>query len=235
MTAPAGMPESVSAAGTVTAMRARHTCTACAPLRGSTGGRPIRRDGRSDATINRQGVRIGSGEIYDVVDQLDQVHDSLIVGIELDDGGYWMPLFVVPTAPVHDPDTFVKRTIRHGVSPDTSPTTSSSSTPCPTPAPGRNLKYPSNGSCKAPTRRPWSTSKLSTLRPPSRTSPGSDPANRQFHCDTAEPAALPLQGDRLRDTHPARVPGLPSGSRRDINANHAWCARTAPMATARLT
>ncbi|WP_350247561.1 acetoacetate--CoA ligase [Rhodococcus sp. D-6] len=76
--------------------------------------------GRSDATMNRQGVRIGSGEIYDVVDQLGQVRDSLIVGIELDDGGYWMPLFVVPAEPVTEPDSFgqaIKRAIRDGVSP----------------------------------------------------------------------------------------------------------------------
>ncbi|MFC9553754.1 acetoacetate--CoA ligase [Rhodococcus sp. NPDC056960] len=76
--------------------------------------------GRSDATMNRQGVRIGSGEIYEVVEQLDQVRDSLIVGVELADGGYWMPLFVVPSHPVPDPDTFTKTirdTIRVGVSP----------------------------------------------------------------------------------------------------------------------
>jgi acetoacetyl-CoA synthetase len=43
--------------------------------------------GRSDATMNRQGVRIGSGEIYEVVEQLDRVQDSLIVGVGLADGG----------------------------------------------------------------------------------------------------------------------------------------------------
>ncbi|MGV9734042.1 acetoacetate--CoA ligase [Rhodococcus aetherivorans] len=76
--------------------------------------------GRSDATMNRQGVRIGSGEIYEVVEQLDQVRESLIVGIELNDGGYWMPLFVVPSTPVHDTDAFateIKTAIRTGVSP----------------------------------------------------------------------------------------------------------------------
>ncbi|MGW0041488.1 acetoacetate--CoA ligase [Rhodococcus sp. NPDC003348] len=76
--------------------------------------------GRSDATMNRHGVRIGSGEIYEAVEQLDQVEESLVVGIELDDGGYWMPLFVVPSGVVNDMDTFVhdvKRTIRTEVSP----------------------------------------------------------------------------------------------------------------------
>jgi acetoacetyl-CoA synthetase len=53
--------------------------------------------GRSDATMNRYGVRMGSAEIYEVVDQLDAVAESLVVGIEEPDGGYWMPLFIVLT------------------------------------------------------------------------------------------------------------------------------------------
>jgi acetoacetyl-CoA synthetase len=54
--------------------------------------------GRSDATINRQGVRMGSAEIYEVVENLDFVSESLVLGIESDNGDYWMPLFVVLTA-----------------------------------------------------------------------------------------------------------------------------------------
>jgi acetoacetyl-CoA synthetase len=52
--------------------------------------------GRSDATINRGGVRMGSAEIYTVVERLAAVADSLVVGVEHDDGDYYMPLFVVP-------------------------------------------------------------------------------------------------------------------------------------------
>jgi acetoacetyl-CoA synthetase len=51
--------------------------------------------GRSDATINRHGVRLGSAEIYAAVGDLPQVADALVVGVEEPDGGYWMPLFVV--------------------------------------------------------------------------------------------------------------------------------------------
>jgi acetoacetyl-CoA synthetase len=51
--------------------------------------------GRSDATLNRHGVRIGSAEIYAAVEQLPEITDSLVVGIEQDDGEYDMPLFVV--------------------------------------------------------------------------------------------------------------------------------------------
>lgn len=50
--------------------------------------------GRSDATLNRMGVRMGSAEIYNAVETLPQVKDCLVVGVEQDDGGYWMPLFV---------------------------------------------------------------------------------------------------------------------------------------------
>lgn len=51
--------------------------------------------GRSDATLNRQGVRIGTAEVYRAVDTVAEVQDSLIVNIELPRGGDYMPLFVV--------------------------------------------------------------------------------------------------------------------------------------------
>jgi acetoacetyl-CoA synthetase len=55
-------------------------------------------EGRSDATLNRSGVRMGAAEIYAVVEGLAEIDDSLVVGLELPDGGYYMPLFVVPSA-----------------------------------------------------------------------------------------------------------------------------------------
>lgn len=51
--------------------------------------------GRSDATLNRQGVRIGTAEIYNVLQQMPEVKDSLIVNLELKGGRHYMPLFVV--------------------------------------------------------------------------------------------------------------------------------------------
>jgi acetoacetyl-CoA synthetase len=51
--------------------------------------------GRSDSTLNRHGVRLGSAEVYAVVDTVPEVRDSLVVGAELADGGYWLALFVV--------------------------------------------------------------------------------------------------------------------------------------------
>ena len=51
--------------------------------------------GRSDGTLNRQGVRIGTAEVYRAVESVPEVADSLVVGVEEPGGGYWMPLFVV--------------------------------------------------------------------------------------------------------------------------------------------
>jgi acetoacetyl-CoA synthetase len=50
--------------------------------------------GRSDATLNRLGVRMGSADIYGPVERMPEVRDCVVVGIEQGDGGYWMPLFV---------------------------------------------------------------------------------------------------------------------------------------------
>ena len=50
--------------------------------------------GRSDATLNRYGVRIGTAEIYRSVNGLAEVVDSIIVNLELSGGRFFMPLFV---------------------------------------------------------------------------------------------------------------------------------------------
>jgi acetoacetyl-CoA synthetase len=50
--------------------------------------------GRSDATLNRNGVRIGTAELYAAAEALPEVLETLVVGLELPDGGYWMPMFV---------------------------------------------------------------------------------------------------------------------------------------------
>lgn len=51
--------------------------------------------GRSDATLNRHGVRIGTAEIYRAIDLIPEIKDSLIVNLELDGGKHFMPLFVL--------------------------------------------------------------------------------------------------------------------------------------------
>ncbi len=51
--------------------------------------------GRSDATINRQGIRMGTSEIYRVVESFAEVVDSLVIDLEALGQEPYMPLFVV--------------------------------------------------------------------------------------------------------------------------------------------
>jgi acetoacetyl-CoA synthetase len=50
--------------------------------------------GRSDATLNRGGVRIGTAEIYNAVNEMDEVKDSLVITKDDIDGSSKMILFV---------------------------------------------------------------------------------------------------------------------------------------------
>lgn len=50
--------------------------------------------GRSDATLNRYGIRIGTAEIYRTIESMDEVEDSLIINLDLPGGKFFMPLFV---------------------------------------------------------------------------------------------------------------------------------------------
>ena len=50
--------------------------------------------GRSDSTLNRGGVRMGTADIYAAVESVPEVVDCVVLGVEQRDGGYWMPLFV---------------------------------------------------------------------------------------------------------------------------------------------
>ncbi len=50
--------------------------------------------GRSDATLNRYGIRIGTAEIYAVLDAIPEVSDALVVNLDLPGGKFFMPMFV---------------------------------------------------------------------------------------------------------------------------------------------
>ena len=65
--------------------------------------------GRSDATLNRQGVRIGTAEIYRVLDSISEIKDSLIVNLELKGGQHYMPLFVMCKESIILDDTLKKK------------------------------------------------------------------------------------------------------------------------------
>ena len=76
--------------------------------------------GRSDATLNRFGVRIGSAEIYRCLDLVPEVADSLIICLELPGGGFYMPLFVRLQEGLALDDTICRRinaTLREECSP----------------------------------------------------------------------------------------------------------------------
>jgi acetoacetyl-CoA synthetase len=76
--------------------------------------------GRSDSTINRQGVRMGTSEIYRAAGAVAQVLDSLVVDIPLPDGELRMILFVVLADGVALDEALVaeiKRRIREDCSP----------------------------------------------------------------------------------------------------------------------
>jgi acetoacetyl-CoA synthetase len=76
--------------------------------------------GRSDSTLNRQGVRMGSADIYEAVERLPEIRESLVIGLEQPDGGYWMPLFIQLAEGAELDDALrdkIKRTIREQLSP----------------------------------------------------------------------------------------------------------------------
>ena len=89
--------------------------------------------GRSDSTINRGGIRMGTAEIYSAVLALDEIRDALVVDIPQEGEESWMPLFVVledgaelTTRSSRRSGRASARTARRA----TSPATSSPSTPC---------------------------------------------------------------------------------------------------------
>ena len=76
--------------------------------------------GRSDATINRHGLRMGTSELYSAVEALPEVLDSMVVDLEYLGRESYMPLFVVLRAGVTLDDTLRRRlndTIKTALSP----------------------------------------------------------------------------------------------------------------------
>ena len=76
--------------------------------------------GRSDSTINRQGVRMGTSEIYRVVESFDEILDSLIIDLEFHGRDSFMPLFLVLKEGVvlnEDLKTRIADRLRRDVSP----------------------------------------------------------------------------------------------------------------------
>lgn len=65
--------------------------------------------GRSDATLNRHGVRIGTAEVYNAINKVPEVRDCLVVNLELEGGRHYMPLFVVLQPGIQLDDTLCQK------------------------------------------------------------------------------------------------------------------------------
>jgi acetoacetyl-CoA synthetase len=76
--------------------------------------------GRSDATLNRNGIRMGSADIYEAVEQLPEVTEAMVIGVDEADGGYWMPLFVT-LSPGSELDDALRARIRSAIREHASP------------------------------------------------------------------------------------------------------------------
>ena len=76
--------------------------------------------GRSDSTINRGGIRMGTSEIYRAVSSVPEVLDCLVVDVPREGTEGWMPLFVVLRDGAELTDELtgeIKRRIREQCSP----------------------------------------------------------------------------------------------------------------------
>ncbi|WP_188455986.1 acetoacetate--CoA ligase [Virgibacillus oceani] len=101
--------------------------------------------GRSDATINRGGVRIGTSEIYSAVDQVKQVADSLIVDVPDSNGDSFVPLFVVMKDDLELTETIkkeIKKQVKEHCSPRHVPSAIYQVTDIPKTLNGKKLEIP---------------------------------------------------------------------------------------------
>ena len=65
--------------------------------------------GRSDSTLNRYGVRIGTAEIYRCVEALEEIDDALVVNLDLPGGNFFMPMFIRLAAGCRPDDALRKK------------------------------------------------------------------------------------------------------------------------------
>jgi acetoacetyl-CoA synthetase len=80
--------------------------------------------GRSDSTINRMGVRMGTSEIYQAVESLPEILDSLVIDLELLGRESFMALFVILRDGItldEDLEKHIKQKIRRDISPRHAP------------------------------------------------------------------------------------------------------------------
>ncbi len=102
--------------------------------------------GRSDATLNRGGVRLGTGEFYAVVENLDSVVDSLVVHLEDPEGGPGELILFVQLADGFELDdslqSSIGRALRSALSPRHVPDTIEAVPAIPRTMTGKKLELP---------------------------------------------------------------------------------------------
>jgi acetoacetyl-CoA synthetase len=102
--------------------------------------------GRSDATLNRGGVRLGTGELYAVIEDIPEVLDSLIVHLEDPEGGAGeLVLFVQLRDGVELDDSLrgsIARSLRSALSPRHVPDTIEAVPSVPRTLTGKKLELP---------------------------------------------------------------------------------------------
>jgi acetoacetyl-CoA synthetase len=102
--------------------------------------------GRSDATLNRGGVRLGTGELYAVVEDIEEVLDSLIVHLEDPEGGAGELVLFVQLRPGVELDDELRgsiaRALRAALSPRHVPDTIEAVPSIPSTLTGKKLELP---------------------------------------------------------------------------------------------
>jgi acetoacetyl-CoA synthetase len=102
--------------------------------------------GRSDATLNRGGVRLGTSELYSVVESIPEVADSLVIHLEDPDGGLGeLMLFVAPAEGVEvdeDLRSRIAAALRRELSPRHVPDTIEAVPAVPRTLSGKKLEVP---------------------------------------------------------------------------------------------
>jgi acetoacetyl-CoA synthetase len=106
--------------------------------------------GRSDATLNRNGVPMDSSDIYHAVETVPDVTESRVAGVERPDGSEWMALFMslAPGAGLDDRlQSAIRTAIHEGASPRHLPDDILQIDAAPHTLTGKKLRYPSSASC----------------------------------------------------------------------------------------
>jgi acetoacetyl-CoA synthetase len=101
--------------------------------------------GRSDSTINRGGIRMGTSEIYSAVEKVEEVQDSLVIDVPREGGSSFMPLFVVLDKGAELDDELkgrIKQSIRENTSPRHVPNEIFEVPEIPTTLNGKKLEVP---------------------------------------------------------------------------------------------